>query len=135
QLVNDVTVTRILTDGTGVTGVETSQGRVAAPAVVLAAGPWSRSLAASVGIDLPVLPLRRQIVVTRPMGIPRDFPFVIDFAQSLYFHYETGGILTGMSNHNETPGEKEEVDPEWTAIHLERAVERMPALAEAELMT
>lgn len=135
ELLTDVIVTRILSEGGRVAGVETPQGRVAAPAVVLAAGPWSAPLAATAGIDLPVRPLRRQIAVTRPLGIPRDFPFVIDFTQSLYFHYETGGILTGMSNHNETPGEKTEVDPAWTLVHLERAVARLPLLAEAELLT
>lgn len=135
QLLTDVTVTRILSDGTRVTGVETAEGRVLAPSVILAAGPWSAPLAATVGIDLPVRPLRRQIAVTRPLGIPRDFPFVIDFAQSLYFHYETGGILTGMSNHDETPGEKREVDPAWTLVHLEHAVARLPLLADAELLT
>lgn len=135
QLLTDLTVTRVLGDGTRVTGVETTEGRVSAPSVILAAGPWSSPLAATVGIDLPVRPLRRQIAVTRPIGIPRDFPFVIDFAQSLYFHYETGGILTGMSNHDETPGEKTEVDPAWTLVHLEYAVARLPLLAEAELLT
>jgi len=51
-------------------------------------------------------------------------PFIIDFAQSLYFHYESGGILTGMSNPNETPGEREDVDQDWTLYHLEKAIER-----------
>lgn len=135
EFATGVTAAAIRTEGGRVTGVETRDGTIDAAAVVLAAGPWSARLAATVGVELPVLPLRRQIAVTRPLGIPRDFPFVIDFAQSLYFHYETGGILTGMSNHQETPGEKTEVDPEWTLIHLDRAIARMPLLAEAELLT
>jgi len=134
-LLTDVTVTSIRTEAGRVIGVETDKGEVKAGAVLLAAGPWSAPLAATADIDLPVVPLRRQIVVTRPLGIPRDMPFIIDFAQSLYFHYETGGILTGMSNPNETPGEKLDVDQEWTLVHLEHAVERMPILAQAQLLT
>ncbi|MGH2541633.1 MAG: NAD(P)/FAD-dependent oxidoreductase, partial [Ardenticatenaceae bacterium] len=135
DLLTDVAVTRIVTDDSRVTGVETTEGAVSAPVVILAAGPWSAPIAATAGIDLPVQPLRRQIAVTRLPGIPRDFPFVIDFAQSLYFHYEAGGILTGMSNNDETPGYKLEVDPAWTMVHLEHAVARFPHLAEAELVT
>ena len=44
---------------------------------------------------VPIVPLRRQIVVTTPLkGIPEDFPFVLDFSRSLYFHREGKGILT-----------------------------------------
>lgn len=135
RCLTDVTVAAIDSDGHRVTGVTTTQGHITAPVVVLAAGPWSAPLAATAGIDLPVVPLRRQIAVTRPLGIPRTFPFIIDFAQSLYFHYETGGILTGMSNPAERPGEKLEVDPAWTLVHLERAIARFPRLADAELLT
>ncbi len=130
-----VTVTAIRAEAGRVIGVETTAGFVATGTVVLTAGPWSAPLAATVGIDLPVVPLRRQIAVTRPLGIPRDMPFIIDFDQSLYFHYETGGILTGMSNPHETPGEKLEVDQAWTLFHLERAMTRMPLLERAELLT
>ncbi len=129
-------VRRILREGDRVLGVETADGhRIEAGITLLTAGPWSGKLAATAEFDLPVVPLRRQIVVTRPMGIPRDMPFIIDFAQSLYFHYESGGILTGMSNPHETPGEKEDVDQAWTLHHLEKAIERFPLLEQAQLLT
>ncbi|MCX7853676.1 MAG: FAD-binding oxidoreductase [Caldilineales bacterium] len=135
DLRTNVAVTAIRVESGRVVGVETTAGFVATGTVLLTAGPWSAPLAATAGIDLPVVPLRRQIVVTRPLGIPRDMPFIIDFDQSLYFHYETGGILTGMSNPHETPGEKLEVDQAWTLFHLERAMARMPLLERAELLT
>ena len=135
DLHTSVAVTRILTDGKRVIGVETTAGRVSTSVVLLTAGPWSAPIAATAGIDLPVVPVRRQIVVTRPLALPRDFPFVIDFAQSLYFHYETGGILTGMSNPDETPGEKLDIDHAWTMFHLDKAIARMPLLEQAELLT
>lgn len=125
----------ILVAGDKVVGVESETGRIATETVLLAAGPWSGPLAATAGVPLPVTPLRRQIAVTRPLGIPRHMPFLIDFAQSLYFHYETGGILTGMSNPHETPGEKLDVDADWTLTHFEHAIARMPLLEQAELLT
>jgi sarcosine oxidase subunit beta len=107
---------------------------VSTPVVVNAAGPWAGVVGEMAGLEIPVVPLRRQIAVTGPMPVvPDDFPFVIDFAQSLYFHQEGEGILTGMSNPNETPGFDQSVDKAWELVHLTAAMERMPALEQASL--
>lgn len=133
-LLNDVEVTGIRVEGGQIKGISTNQGDVAAPVVVNAAGPWAGRVGRMAGIDIPIVPLRRQIVVTGPLpGLPEDFPFVIDFTQSLYFHREGLGILTGMSNQNEKVGFDQSVDKEWELVHLEAAVKRMPLLEEAGL--
>ena len=86
-------------------GVETTRGVIATPAVVNAAGSWAGQIGAMVGVEVPVEPVRRQIAVTTPLtGVPADFPFVIDFSRSLYFHREGKGILSGQSNTGEKPG-------------------------------
>ncbi len=130
-----VAVTGIRVQSGRVTAVETTQGAIATPAVVNAAGPWASQVAALAGVDLPVVPLRRQIVVTTPLPqIPPDFPFVIDFSPTLYFHPEGQGILTGMSNAKEKPGFDQSVDHAWTEQHLERAMWRFPLLERAGLL-
>ena len=63
--------------------------------------------------------------------VPADFPFVIDFAQSLYFHREGEGLLIGMSNQNEVPGFDQSVDEEFELANFEAAVQRMPVLEKA----
>lgn len=63
--------------------------------------------------------------------IPEDFSFVIDFAQSLYFHREGDGLLIGMSNQNETPGFDQTVDEEFEMENFEAAMVRMPLLERA----
>jgi D-hydroxyproline dehydrogenase subunit beta len=45
----------------------TDQGRIAAPVVVNAAGPWSGEVARRLGSDLPVRPRRGHILVTEPL--------------------------------------------------------------------
>jgi sarcosine oxidase subunit beta len=73
--------------------------------VICTAGAWSSQLAAMVGVDLPVVPLRRQIVVTDAIpGLPRDMPMTIDFSSTFYFHGEGPGLLVGMSDPDEEPG-------------------------------
>jgi sarcosine oxidase subunit beta len=104
------------------------------PAVVIAAGPWSAQVGALAGIDLPIVPSRRQVAVTSEIpGLRGDFPFVIDFSRALYAHREGGGILTGMSNRDEPPGFDTSVDEDWRLHHIEHAVARFPFLADAEI--
>jgi glycine/D-amino acid oxidase-like deaminating enzyme len=55
-------VDALLVAGGGVTGVIADGERIAARAVVIAAGPWSASLAASAGLALPLEPRKGQLV-------------------------------------------------------------------------
>src|ERR687891_665623 len=106
------------------------------PVVVNACGAWAPELGKMVGVDIPIDPIRRQVVVTAPIPDLRpDFTFVIFFADSLYFHREGPGILTGQSNNDETPGFKLDVDQEWEARHVEAAVRRFPRLGDAGFLT
>jgi len=134
KLLNDVEVTDIRVDGGKVQGIVTDQGEVSAPAVVNAAGPWLGQVGQMVGVDIPVVPVRRQIVVTGPIPeIPPDFPFTIDFATGLYFHREGPGILTGMANPDQPVSFDQSVDMEWELVHLEEAMRRLPILERAGL--
>jgi sarcosine oxidase, subunit beta len=118
----------------GVRSVSTPDGTIETPRVVIAAGCWSAGVGTMAGVALPIQPIRRQIAVTSAIPVVRsDFPFVIDFSQALYFHREGNGILTGMSNRDEPPGFDTRVDEEWRLKHFERAIERMPLLADAEI--
>jgi sarcosine oxidase subunit beta len=72
------------------------------------------------------------MLTTTPLPqIPADFPFIIDFARSLYYHREGDGLLTGMSNPQQEPGFDESVDESWEIVHMEAAIERLPALESA----
>ena len=136
RAVTETGVSAIVTAGGKVVGVETTRGPIACEVVVNAAGPWAAPISATAGVDLPIVPLRRQIMTTTPIPqIARDFPFVLDFAQSLYFHREGEGILTGQSNPNELPGFDQSVDPDWELTHMEAAVARLPLLGNAGRMS
>ncbi|MCW5888220.1 MAG: FAD-binding oxidoreductase [Anaerolineales bacterium] len=130
----NIEVTGMQVESGAITGVHTNQGSIAAPLVLNAAGPWAAPIGKLAGVDIPIIPVRRQIVTTTPLpGIPADFPFVIDFAKSLYFHREGEGLLTGMSNPDQVPGFDQNVDPEWELVHMENGVARLPLLEQAGL--
>ena len=117
-----------------VMGVETSNQTISAPIVVDATGPWSGQTGQMAGLQVPVTPIRRQWLTTNAIpALPPDFPFIIDFTKSLYFHPEGPGLLTGMSNPNETPGYVQNIDPEWELVHMEAAIKRLPLLERAGL--
>lgn len=119
-------------DGERVAAVQTDRGRVVCAQVVNAAGPWAGQIGELVGLDIPIQPIRRQMVTTTPLPeLPPDFPFVIDFAQSLYFHPEGEGLLTGMSNPDQPAGFDQSVDEQWELTALEAAMQRLPMLERA----
>ena len=134
QCLNKVEVTGIKAAAGKIIAIETNQGTIATPVVVDAAGPWAGLIGTMAGITVPIEPYRRQIMTTTPIPeVPMDFPFVLDFAQSLYFHREGDGILTGMSNNNEKAGFDQNVDDAFEMVNLEASIARMPCLGEGRL--
>lgn len=133
---SSVKVEGIQTEGGRIHAVVTNMGTISTPIVINAAGPWAGLVCEMAGFTIPLTPLRRQWLTTTPLAnLPPDFPFVIDFSRSLYFHPEGQGLLTGMSNPNEIPGFNQQIDPDWELVHMEMAIERMPMLASAGVMS
>ncbi|MCK2220291.1 FAD-binding oxidoreductase [Actinomadura sp. ATCC 31491] len=127
-----------LLPGCAATGIEVADGRVAAvtteggriptETVICAAGAWSREVGAWAGVDLPVTPLRRQILVTEPVPDLPPTAFTIDFGTTFYFHREGPGLLLGMSDPDETPGFKLDRSDAWLPRLGEAMARRAPAL-------
>jgi sarcosine oxidase subunit beta len=84
-----------VTDGT-VTAVRTASGTVATGTVVCTAGAWSGKIGAMAGVDLPVQPLRRQILVTGDVpDLPAEMPIATGWA----------GLYEVTPDHNAIIGE------------------------------
>jgi sarcosine oxidase, subunit beta len=132
KALNSAEVTGVRVSAGQVEGVETVQGEIQTRMVLNAAGPWAGLIGQMAGVEIPIVPVRRQWFTTDALKeIPEDFPFVIDFAQSLYFHREAEGLLIGMSNQDEKPGFDQNIDEEFEFVNLEAAIERMPLLERA----
>ncbi|MEC9068740.1 MAG: FAD-binding oxidoreductase [SAR324 cluster bacterium] len=125
----DCTVTDFELENNKVRKVLTSLGSVETETVVNACGPWSTFLGNVIDLEIPVSPLRRQWFVTEKVPeLPAEFPFVIDFSQSLYFHREASGLLSGMSNPNQKFGTDQSIDQDWEIRHIKEALARLPLL-------
>ncbi|MGZ4283519.1 MAG: NAD(P)/FAD-dependent oxidoreductase [Solirubrobacteraceae bacterium] len=122
----------INSSGGEITEVVTTHGAVRTGTVVCAAGAWSRSCGEMVGVELPVTPLRRQVLFTEPIsGLASHLPMTIDFASSFYFHREGPGVLLGMSDPEEKPGFVTETSDDWIPRLIEIASRRAPRIADA----
>jgi sarcosine oxidase, subunit beta len=122
------------TDTRRIAGVQTTRGSVSTRVVVNAAGAWAAQIAEMAGTDLPVDPLRRQLVPTEPFDqLPQKFPMVIDMSTGFHFRREGKGILLAWNDPNETPGFKTDFDSSFVEKILTHAASRVPVLAEAEV--
>jgi sarcosine oxidase subunit beta len=112
--------------------VRTSAGTIATGTVVCAAGAWSGGCGAMAGVELPVRPLRRQILYTAPIPqLPDRLPMTIDFASGFYFHREGPGVLMGMPDPQDRWGFDAETSDDWVPALIDVAERRAPALARA----
>lgn len=127
-------VTGIDLAGDKIERVRTEHGDVATETVVCAAGPWSALVGEMVGVELPVRPLRRQVLVTEPVpDLPPDLPMTVDFGTSFYFHPEGQGLLIGMSDPDEEYGFDQSVSDTWLPRLGEAVARRAPRLADVGL--
>lgn len=128
----DTQVTGIEVENEQIQAVSTSRGSISTPVVVNAAGAWAAQIADMAGAELPVEPLRRQLVPTEPFDqLPQRFPMVIDMSTGFHFRREGKGILLAWNDHEETPGFKTDFDPSFIEKILTHAASRVPVLAEA----
>jgi sarcosine oxidase subunit beta len=129
----EVEVVRI--GGDRVLGVDTSDGPIDAGVVVNAAGPWAGVLAATAGVDLPLEPIPRHVLVTGPFdGAPERRTLVIEAMTSFYFHREGAGVLMGMGGASERASFETATDESFIAEELlPTAVRVFPPLEAASV--
>ncbi|MDH3889996.1 MAG: FAD-binding oxidoreductase [candidate division Zixibacteria bacterium] len=130
----DTEVTGIDVKQGEVAGVRTNHGTISCPLVINCAGPHAGVVAEMVGADLPVVPVRRQIVTTGELDFVKpSFPMVVDVKTGLYCHKESQGMLLGWADKSVEPSFDVSLDPDYTDHILEIALERIPQLEQAEV--
>jgi len=120
-------------DGT-IHAVRTTGGVVRTSTVICAAGAWSADIGSMAGVHLPVVPMRRQILITEPLSaalidlLPTSMPMTIDAASTFYLHREGPGVLFGMSYRDEQPGFRMDYSEDWLPDLMDAIERRCPAL-------
>ncbi|CAG9819893.1 unnamed protein product [Phaedon cochleariae] len=145
QLFENTDVTRILTEPTPnnekkVVGVETSRGTIKTNTVVNACGAWSRDLTHTVGLDIPLTPIKHAYVVTASVPGVKGIPCIRDHDGGLYFRPQGDAVVFGGYEPNpeiisDLPKDFAfslfELDKSVFDVHWRHACELCPAFEKA----
>ena len=126
--------------------IQTLEGSIHAEYVVNAAGLWAREVGALLGIELPIVPMEHQYIVTNDVpelvALGREIPAAVDFDGAAYMRQERHGLVLGTyeqdCRHWAVHGTPQDFGIELLPSDLERiaeplgtVMERMPALGRA----
>src|SRR2546427_7446470 len=131
--------------GDRVAGVATDRGRIEAEVVVNAGGMFAREIGAMAGVNVPIVPMAHEYLITRPSGLPLDLPTMRDPSLLVYFRGESGGLVAGGYERNPAPWGLDGIPadfnskllaPDWDRFSplMENAVARVPMLEDAEVI-
>jgi len=136
SIIEGIEVVNIESSGGKVTGVVLENGKnILASCVVNAAGPYAGKVAGMLDLDLPVIPLRRQLFFTDTFdALPSEIPLIIDMEYGWYVRREGAGLLlAGPCDDESSFNEKLDFEAKvWAAEH---SIKRIPVLEKANIMT
>lgn len=114
--------------------VRTEQGDIVAEHIVNAAGTWCREIGTMMGVDLPVVPMLHQYIVTDRIEafavIEKEMPFIRDPDESWYLRQERDGVILGPYEKNGQPWAIDGVPPEFGMELLPPELDRIMEIAE-----
>ena len=104
--------------------------------VVNAAGAFAGDLAGMAGIELPVVPYRRNLACSEPVStIPPSIPMCVDIDTGVLIRREGDGILIGYSDPASPPSFDTSFEPEFLDAVASRVGNRFPFLEQAAINT
>ena len=143
RIFTDTKVESILRDGDEVTGVRTAEGEIRSKYVVICGGMWSRDLAASVGVNLPLHACEHYYVLFEGVeGLTPELPVLRDYDACTYYKYDAGKLLVGAFEPSAKPWGMEGISEDFCFDEiagdfdhfepvLHDAMKRLPALERA----
>ncbi len=138
-------VTGVRVERGRVRAVETDRGEIETDVVVNAGGMYAREIGALAGVNVPIVPMAHEYLVTKPAGLPLEMPTMRDPSLLVYFRPESGGLVMGGYERNCAPWGLDGIpadfnsrllDEDWPRFEelMENAVVRVPALADMEVV-
>ena len=143
KIYQNTLVTAIRHEHGRITGVTTEHGDIDADHVVICGGMWTRDLAATIGVNVPLHACEHYYALFESVaGLDSDFPVLRDYEACTYYKYDAGKLLVGAFEtscrpwgmdgiakdfcFDEIAGDFEHFEP-----ILQDAMRRIPALQQA----
>ena len=106
---------------------------------------YAREIGALAGVNVPIVPMAHEYLVTKPAGLPLEMPTMRDPSLLVYFRPESGGLIMGGYERNCAPWGLDGIpadfnsrllEEDWPRFEelMENAVVRVPSLAEMEVV-
>jgi glycine cleavage system aminomethyltransferase T/glycine/D-amino acid oxidase-like deaminating enzyme len=145
EIYTNTRVTAIAVDRNRVTGVVTDQGEIQAEIVVDAGGIFAGEIGHLAGVNVPVVPMAHEYLITKPHDVPLDVPTMRDPSLLVYFRGESGGLVMGGYERHPAPWSLDGIPADfngkllaedWPRFEelMEGALVRVPELADAEVI-
>jgi 4-methylaminobutanoate oxidase (formaldehyde-forming) len=145
EIYTNTRVTGISVERGRVTGVGTDKGEIETEIVVNAGGMFAGEIGRLAGVNVPVIPMAHEYLITKPSGIPLDVPTMRDPSLLVYFRGESGGLVMGGYERNPAPWSLDGIPADFNGKLLAEdwprfeelmvnAIERVPDLADAEVI-
>ena len=104
KIFEDTQVTAILVENGRIRGVETPHGTVECEKIICCAGQWTRALAATVGVNVPLVSVEHQYMITEKIpGVTPNLPTLRDPDCLTYWKEDVGGLVWGGYEPNPKP--------------------------------
>jgi glycine cleavage system aminomethyltransferase T/glycine/D-amino acid oxidase-like deaminating enzyme len=128
-----------------VRAVETDRGEIETEVVVNAGGMYAREIGALAGVEVPIVPMAHEYLITKPAGLPTNMPTMRDPTLLVYFRPESGGLVMGGYERHCAPWGLDGIpadfnsrllEEDWPRFEelMENAVARVPGLEEMEIV-
>jgi glycine cleavage system T protein len=128
-----------------VKGVQTERGPIETEVVVNAAGMFAQEIGRMAGVEVPIVPMAHEYLITKPAGLPADLPTMRDPSLLVYFRGESGGLIAGGYERHPAPWGLDGIPPDFNSRLLpedwerfgellKNAIVRVPGLESAEVI-
>mgnify|MGYP003646478949 CR=1 FL=1 len=143
QICEDTEVTGFEFEADRLRSIHTSNGNIACDRVVICAGQWSRQLGQLAGVNVPLVSVQHQYLITDKIdAVPGNLPTLRDPDRLTYFKEDVGGLVMGGYEPNPIPWAQQGIpegfnftlldnDMDHFEPLMEQGIARVPLLAEA----
>ena len=145
EIYTNTRVSAIQVERGRVTGVVTDKGEIETEIVVNAGGMFAGEIGRLAGVNVPIIPMAHEYLITKPSGVPLDVPTMRDPSLLVYFRGESGGLVMGGYERNPAPWSLDGIPADfngkllaedWPRFEelMENALVRVPELGDAEVI-
>jgi glycine cleavage system aminomethyltransferase T/glycine/D-amino acid oxidase-like deaminating enzyme len=145
EISEETRVTAIETSAGAVTRVITDRGPIVTELVVNAGGMFATEIGRLAGVNVPIIPMAHEYLITKPSGLRLDMPTMRDPSLLVYFRPESGGLVMGGYERDPAPWGMNGIPPDFNGKLLEEdwdrfeplmtnAIVRVPSLKDAQVV-